>query len=54
VKVGGARDKEAFAAMDAMDQARFKTLSPDMQKSWNLWYRIDKEVPSMMTQMLGQ
>ncbi len=53
VKVGGARDKEALAEMDAMDQARFKTLSSDMQKLWNLWDRIDKEVPTMMTQMMA-
>jgi hypothetical protein len=54
VKVGGARDKTALDEMNAMDQALFKTLSPDTQKMWNLWDRIDKEVPTMRQRTFGK
>jgi len=33
--------------MNAMDQAQFKSLSPDIQKMWKLWSQIDKENPPM-------
>lgn len=51
LQVGGARDKDALAAMDAASRARYKLLSPESQKMWNLRDRIDREVPSMQEVM---
>lgn len=50
--LGGGASKEDISAMEAIDAEKFKSLPSDMQKAWNLWGRIDTEVPSMMEKML--
>ena len=51
LQAGGARDKGTIAAIEAMDQARYKAGSKEMQTMWNLWTRIDDENPTMQSRM---
>lgn len=54
IHVGGGDDKNSLAAMNALDAEKYKALPPDSQKMWNLWERIDTEVPTMRIRMIRQ
>jgi len=54
VRLGGEADKDAVAAMGVMDDAKFKELSEDEKFVWNLWKRMDAELPTSRVQALRQ